>query len=183
MNHFYYSRHFALLAVAVVLTFLIGHWDLFGEPFLPTFALNGALHASALVLALRERALLVRKCLFVALAAALCIVTLYIGIASLQLFAVLPSTERLYAVLSVCSAVGAITYGTLIRFFWMKKFSSRFVLAIALACAAGAMLAFLIASQFKLVQGWWLTAAWWFVFSGALWYFDTHRGGPSIHTQ
>jgi hypothetical protein len=180
VNHFFYRRHFALLAAAIVVTFLIGHWDILGEPFLPTFAVNGALHASALVLALRERALLVRKCLFVALAAALSIVTLYIGIFGLQLFEVLPSTERLYAVLAVCSATGAITYGLLIRFFWMKRFSSRFILAISLACAAATMLAFLIASQLKQVQGWWLTAAWWFAFSGALWYFDAHRGNALV---
>jgi hypothetical protein len=183
VGDFNYRRHFALLAVAVVLAFLISHWDLFGEPFLPTFALNGALHASALVLALREPALLVRKCLFVAIAAALSIVTLYIGIIGLQLFAALPSTERLYAVLGVCSVAGAITYGSLIRFFWMKKFSSRLILAISLACAAATMLAFLIASQFKFVEGWWLTAAWWCVFSAALWYFDTHRGDALIRPQ
>jgi len=176
VGHFNYGRHFALLAVAVLLAFLISHWDLFGEPFLPTFAANGALHAAALVLALREPALLVRKCLFVAIAAALSIVTLYVGIIALQLFAALPSTERLYAVLAVCSVAGAITYGSLIRFFWMKKFSSRLILAISLACAAAAMLAFLVASQFKFVEGWWLTAAWWLAFSASLCYFDTRRG-------
>ncbi len=46
---------------------------------------------------------------FVALAAALSIFTMYVGITGLVMFAVLPGNERLYAVLGLCSVCGSIT--------------------------------------------------------------------------
>ena len=172
MEHFAYGRHFVLLAAAAVVLLLFNHWDLFGEPFLPTFALSGALHAAALSMALRTADTLVRKCLFIAIAALLSILTLYIGILSLQLFAILPATERLYLVLGICSVAGAITYGALIRLFWVKKLTSRSILAIAVFCVPATYLAFLARSHFEFLNAWVLAAAWWFAFSGGLRYAD-----------
>ena len=172
-GHFLYRRHFALLAAATALVFLLGRWELFDEPFLPTFAMNGALHACALILALRAPQILVRKLLFIALAAALSILTLYVGMVTLQLFAGLPSTERLCMVLAICAASGAITYGSLVRVFWIPKFSSRFILAICAVCASAALFALVARGYAPFLGGWWIAAVWWFAFSGALWYFDT----------
>jgi hypothetical protein len=167
VGHFQYRRHAGALAVAVLVLFLFRRWDLLDEPFLPTFALAGALHAGALCVALRTPESMTRKVLFIAITALLSVLTLYIGIVSLQLFAVLPAAERLYLVLGVCSAAGAITYGSLIRFFWMKTLSSRSILAIAIACVPATCLAFLLRTQFEL-DSWVLAAAWWCAFSGAL---------------
>jgi hypothetical protein len=176
MGHFYYSRHFSVLAAATALLFLLGHWNLLNDSLLVTFALNGALHAAALVLALRAPQSLARKSVFVAIAAVLSVLTLYVGIIGLVLFAVLPGNERLYVVLGVCSLSGAITYGSLIRLFWMRKFSSRLILALSIVCLLATSLAFLARTYADSLGGWWLAAAWWFAFSGGLWFFDTRIG-------
>ena len=174
MGHFYYPRHFSLLAAATVILFLLGHWSLLNDSLIVSFAINGALHAAALVLALRPPQRLSRKSAFVAIAAALSVLTLYVGIIGLVLFAVLPGNERLYVVLGVCSLSGAITYASLIRLFWMRKFSSRLILAMSIVCLLATSLAFFARTYFDFLGGWWLAAAWWFAFSGGLWYVDTH---------
>jgi hypothetical protein len=135
-------------------------------------ALSGALHAGALCVALRAPASLARKCLFVAAAALMSVLTLYIGIVSLQLFFMLPATERLYFVLGICAVTGAITYGSLVRFFWMKKLRPRSILTIAVACVPATCLAFLARTHFEFLGAWVLAPAWWCAFSGSLMYFD-----------
>ena len=172
MGHFYYARHFRLLAVGVAVLFLFTRWDLFNDPLLTTFGLSGAIHACALVLSLRTSQTLLRKCLFVAIGTALSIFTLYVGIAGLVLFAVVPGNARLYMVLGLCALSGGMTYGTLIRLFFMPKFSSRLILAIAVACLAAATIAFFVRGYWQFLEGWWFAATWWFAFSGALWFFD-----------
>jgi hypothetical protein len=174
MGHFYYPRHFSLLAAATVIVFLLGHWSLLNDSLIISFAINGALHACALVLALRAPQHLLRKTAFVAIAAALSVLTLYVGIIGLVLFAVLPGNERLYVVLGVCSLSGAITYASLIRLFWMRKFSSRLILAMSIVCLLATSLAFFARTYSDFLGGWWLAAAWWYAFSGGLWYVDTH---------
>jgi hypothetical protein len=169
---FLYKRHVGALLVAVLLLFFFSRWDLFDEPYLPTFALSGALHAAALCVALRTPESAVRKCLFIAITAFLSVLTLYLGILCLQIFAVLPAAERLYLVLGTCSMAGAITYGFLVRSYWMRKLSSRSILAIAVSCAAAACLAFLARSHVEFLDAWVLAAAWWFAFSGGLAHFD-----------
>jgi hypothetical protein len=174
MGHFSYARHFGVLGVATLLIFLLSHWDLLNDSLVLSFAINGALHAIALVLTLRSSQTTARKLAFIGLAAGFSVFTMYIGIAGLVLFAVLPGTERLYAVLGLCSVSGAITYASLTRLFWMGKFSSRLILAVAFLCLLATCLAFFIRSYVDFLGGWWLAAAWWFSFSGALWFFDTH---------
>jgi hypothetical protein len=175
VGHLHYPRHFSVLAAATVVMFLLGHWDLLRDSLLVTFAINGALHACAIVLSLRAPPPgLARKAAFVAIAAALSVLTLYIGIIGLVLFAVLPGNERLYVVLSVCSLSGAITYGSLIRMFWIRILSSRIILAMAVLCVLATSLAFFARAYWEFLGGWWLAAAWWFAFSAGLWYFDTH---------
>jgi hypothetical protein len=177
--HFRYALHFGMLAVAVAVLFLISHWDILSEPLLPTFAISGALHAVALVLALRAPAPALRQCLFIVISAALSILTLYIGIIGLQLAAALPANQRLNLVLGVCAASGATTYGSLIRLFWMPGISSRSILAIAMGCAAATLLAFSVRSYVPFLGGWWLAAGWWFAFSCALRFLDEHPNALS----
>ena len=179
MGHFNYARHFGVLGTATVVLFLLAHWDLFGDSLIITFAINGALHACALVLALRSPQSLLRRSCFVALAAALSVFTMYVGILGLVLFAALPGNERLYAVLGLCSLSGAITYGSLIRLFWIRNLSSRLILALAFLCVPAAFLAFFARTRADFLGGWWLAAVWWFAFSGALWFFDTHPNALS----
>ena len=174
MGHLHYKRHFLALAVAAVALFLLILWDPFSAPLLPIFAVGGALHAAALIFALRAPQDGWRKCYFVALAAALSVATLYIGILGLQLFALLSANERLYLVLAVCAAAGAIIYGSLIRLFWLRDLSSRSLLAISMACVLAVALAFFTRRYFPSLEGWWLIVLWWCAFSGGLWYADTY---------
>jgi hypothetical protein len=174
VEHFKYARHFRLLGAATVVLFLLSHWDLLSDSLLASFAINGALHALSLSLALRAPQNYLRKLTFVALAAALSVFTMYVGIVGLVLFAVIPGNERLYMVLGLCSLSGAITYGSLIRIFWIRKFSPRLILAMAFLCLLATSLAFFARAYFQGLGGWWLTAVWWFAFSGGLWFFDAH---------
>jgi len=163
MGHFYYARHFGVLGAATVVLFSISHWDLISDSLLVSFAISGAL----------------RKSCFVALAAALSVFTMYVGIMGLVLFAAIPGNERLYAVLGLCSLTGAITYGSLIRLFWMRNLSSRLILSMALLCVLATSLAFFAKTYSDFLGGWWLAAAWWFTLSGALRFFDTHPNALS----
>ena len=174
MEHFHYARHFRLLTVGVAVLFLFNRWDLFNDPLLATFGLSGAIHACALVLSLRTPQTWLRKCLFIAIGAALSVFTLYVGIAGLVLFAVVPGNERLYLVLGLCSLTGAITYSSLIRIFWMRQFSPRCILGLAFLCLLATSLAFFVRAYSGVLGGWWLAAVWWFAFSAGLWFFDTH---------
>ena len=179
MGHFHYARHFTVLAAATVILFLLGHSSLFSDSLIANFAINGALHASALALTLCAPQSLWRKLAFIAIAAASSVLTLYVGIIGLVLFAVLPGNERLYVVLGVCSLWGAITYGSLVRLFWMRGFSPRLILAMSVLCVLATSLAFFLKAYVAALGSWWLTAAWWFAFSGGLWYFDTHKDALS----
>jgi hypothetical protein len=174
MGHFNYARHFGVLGAATVVLFLLGHWDLLSDSLLTSFAINGALHALSLTLALRSPQNNLRKLLFIAIAAALSVFTMYVGIVGLVLFAVVPGNERLYVTLDLCSLSGAITYGSLIRIFWIRKFSPRRILAMSFVCVLATSLAFFARAYSDALGGWWLAAAWWFAFSGGLWFFDTH---------
>jgi hypothetical protein len=173
MAHFNYARHFGVLGIATVLLLLLAHWDLLNDSLIISFGINGALHAIALVMTLRAPQPLTRKLLFIALAAGFSVFTMYIGITGLVFFAVLPGNERLYAVLGLCSVSGAITYGSLTRLFWIEKFPSRLILGLAFLCLLATWLAFFVRSYFTFLGGWWLAAAWWFAFSGGLWFFET----------
>jgi hypothetical protein len=177
LGHFHYPRHFAALAAASLVLTVLSRSGLLRDAMLPTFAISGALHALALGVTLRAPAALLRKCSFVAIAALLAAATLYIGILSLALLAILAANARLYLTLGICSLAGAITYGSLIRLYWMKGFSSRFVLAIAAGCALATFAAFFARRYIPFLAGWGLAAAWWFAFSGGLWYFDARAPG------
>jgi hypothetical protein len=174
VGHFNYARHFGVLGAATVALFLLQYWNLLGGSLLVSFALNGALHALSLSIALRSSQSILRKLAFIGLAAAICVFTMYVGIVGLVLFAVVPGNERLYLVLGLCSLTGAITYGSLIRMFWIRKLSPRSILAMAFLCLLATSLGFFVRAYSEALGGWWLAAVWWFAFSGGLWYFDTH---------
>jgi hypothetical protein len=174
VGHFNYARHFSLLGAATAVLFLLSRWDLLSDSLLTSFAISGALHALSLCLALRAPQSNLRKSVFVAVAAALSVFTMYVGIIGLVLFAVVPGNERLYMVLGLCSLSGAITYGSLVRILWIRKFSPRSILAMAFLCLLATSLGFFVRAYSPALGGWWLTAVWWFAFSAGLWFFDTH---------
>jgi hypothetical protein len=174
VGHFNYARHFSALGAATVLLLLLQYWGRLGDSLLASFALNGALHALSLSLALRSAQSILRRLVFIGVAAALSVFTMYVGIIGLVLFAVVPGNERLYMVLGLCSLSGAVTYGSVIRMFWIRRFSPRCILGMAFLCLLATSLGFFIRSYSEALGGWWLASVWWFAFSGGLWFFDTH---------
>ncbi len=141
---------------------------------LPTFAMNGVLHAGALCVAARTPISGPRTAGFILSAALLSVITLYVGILALPLFALLPSTERLYLVLGLCAALGAITYAALVRKFWIRSIAPRTILAIAAGCAVATLLAFSTKNLAHGHVGWWLTVCWWTAFSLGLRFSEHH---------
>jgi hypothetical protein len=174
MDHLFYGRHFVLLTCLSVLLavmtrqhFLI---DLSGS-----FALYGALHASALVLTLRARQPIWRMCLFIALAAGLCFVTLRAGMFEGRLVGALPGNAGLYAVLGFSALTGAVTYGIAIHLFGIYKMSLRSLAVISASCLLATYVAFFTLTNIHALGRWWLPVLWWFAFSGGLWYCDQRQ--------
>jgi hypothetical protein len=169
---FDYRRHFLLLACAIVSSALLAQWDPFGAAsLLPNAAIYGALHAAALSGALQTRAPWARKGSFILAAAGLAVAALYAGLFGLALLSGAPlrlSVRAAFA-LCICSLVGAIFYGWLIRVFWLPGLSPRPIMQISIACLTATLLALLIEDLTGLSAPWVLAAAWWCAFSGGLW--------------
>jgi hypothetical protein len=166
-----YRRHFVLLACAIVVIAIMAKLEIFGAAsLLPNAAIYGALHAAALCGALTAAAPLARKSLFMLAAAALDVAALYAGLFGLALLsaAPLPLRARAFLALGVCSMVGAILYGLLIRFFWVPELSPRPIMQISIGCLIATMLTMLVENLTGLSSLWALAAVWWCAFSGGL---------------
>ncbi len=172
-----YPRHFLWLAGFSALLVVMTRRRMIVLP-LPSFLSYGALHASALVLALRVPRSLGQQCLFIALAATLSAITLGIIMLGRNLVGSLPGNGGLFALLGLSSVTGALTYGMLIRMFWMPELRTASLAAISLGCMLATFLAFFMLSHFALLGRWWLAVGWWFAFSGGLWGCG-RRQGPS----
>jgi hypothetical protein len=180
-----FSRHFLLLAAAVMVIVALNAANPFSEPFLPSFAVYGALHAAALVVAVPAPHSLPRKALFIALAAALNVAVLYAGIFSLEALGRAFAALRLYIALIVCALFGAIAYGFLIRACWYPTLRPRAIAQIAFGCALATAGAWCIENLAGTLGKWSLAAVWWFAFSLGLWRVDrrTHALRPQPHAQ
>jgi len=172
VGHLHYPRHFLLLIGFSIMVAVLARTRLSSD-LNASFALFGALHASALVFTLRVRPSIWRSCLFVAIAAGLCVMTLRIGMLETHLFRALPGNIRLYAVLGFSGAAGALAYGILIRRLpGLSAIPLSSLAAISLGCMLAACIALLTGNQFHLPGPSWLTILWWHAFSGGLWFFD-----------
>jgi hypothetical protein len=180
-----FSRHFLLLAAAVIVIVALNAANPFSEPFLPSFALYGALHAAALAVAIQASHSLPRKGLFIVLAAALNVAVLYAGIFSLEVLGKAFASLRLYIALSVCAMFGAMAYGLLIRAFWYPALRPRAIAQIAFGCAFATAGALGIENLAIPIGTWSLAAVWWFAFSLGLWHVDrrTNALRPQPHPQ
>ncbi len=174
MDQVRYLRHFLLLCV-----FSVSLAALSRRHFLSnldaSFAVYGALHAAALVASIAKRRSMWRQGLFIALAAALCIVTLHVGILIMRLLGGLPGNVGLYAALGVGAWTGAMSYGIAIRLWLIHRLNPRSISLIGLGCVIATYAAFLTLAHFHSLGRWWLPVLWWFTFSGGLWYCDRHR--------
>jgi hypothetical protein len=167
MAIFDYRRHFMYLAGAIVVLAGVSRTPLY-ENLVFACAVNGALHAGALIASLRAAATVLRKLLFVAIAAGLSIMSMYAGIIALVALSILPDTERLPAVAVIGAMTGAITYGSLIRTVWIRGIRPRAILGMATLCAMAALAGYLLKLKFDSPGIWWLAVIWWLAFSISL---------------
>lgn len=179
-----YQRHFLTLIPAAVLLWLVmraGGFFLF-------FGAMGALHATSLVMSLRDRSA-------VTLGKAVIFVTLVAAVSMLALFSpylfplrsVLGESLRPFMGLSVASALGASGYWLLLRWFWLK--SRRFVNLITTValCSAATVACWLSAARMTssavdiadLVP----TLGWWAAFSFSLYCGDMRWRTRRLESQ
>jgi hypothetical protein len=177
VTYFNFKRHFLLLGGAIIVLGCLSLLPLY-EHALFASGVNGALHALTLVAALQAAATALRKSMFVLIAAALSILTLYVGIISLVALSILPDAQRLPAVIAIGSLCGAITYGSLVRIFWVRGIRSRVILGLAAVCAGATLIGYVLKLRFDLPGLWWLAAIWWLAFSLCLKFF----GAPPLKT-
>lgn len=137
-----YPRHFLLLAgaAAVLVLGLAVHlpWSPVADRLLVLFGSSGALHAVAVVLALRQALAWRSRVGFVLAAMVLAIVAPMSG---LGLAALLPlgMMTTVFVALALASAFGAVAYWLLVRGM-LAPFLSRGSLLVTIAACEGAML-------------------------------------------
>jgi hypothetical protein len=169
-----YLRHFLLLGAFSVGLAVISRLHLLSN-LDASFALYGALHAAALVLSLGTRRSGWGQCLFIVLAAALCVMTLHLGIWIMHGLGWLPGNIGLYTALGVAAWVGAVVYGISVRLWGIRPLKPRSLAVIGVGCAVATYAAYLSLAHVHSLGRWWLTVLWWFAFSGGLWYHDRRR--------
>jgi hypothetical protein len=171
MQQFLYPRHFTLLTGFSVLLAVTSPLHLWSDISI-SFALYGALHASALTLALRAHQAAWRKCLFIALSAGLSLMTLRVAILGGRVSESLGANLGPYALIGGSALVGAITYGLLIRLFSFYILTARALAEIAATCALASLLALFTLTHAHFLGVWWLAVLWWYAFSASLWNCD-----------
>ena len=176
LDHFRYPLHFSLLACFGLLLIAMTQLHV-GTDLALSFALYGALHAAALVIALRAHHPIWRKCLFIAAAAALSAMTFHFGIVAGQLLGTGRGSAALYAVLGFCGAMGAAAYAVLIHLCGIYELTSRSLAVLCVNCMLAACAAFFTLTRFHSLGQWWLAMLWWYAFSGGLWFFDKRSHG------
>ena len=191
-----YELHFATLTVAVVV-FLLAR-DLYLPYWISNFdffhyALMGALHATCIVVSLRDHrathpiiAFPIYALCFVMLATILSAATPILGLWGSIVWTPLDDILREkhlggYAILLTGSAIGASGYWLLVRLFWLKSLRRADWLRTATLCVTATFLAELALGMFDgYVRGVAklnadiispiLTVAWWFAFSISLYW-------------
>jgi hypothetical protein len=178
LDHFRYPLHFLLLACFVLLMVAMARLHL-ADDLYAAFALYGAMHASALIIALRAHQPLWRKCLFIVTAAALSAAAVGVGIATEQLLGTRRGDSALYAALGFSAVTGAAAYGLLIRLCGFYELTARAIVVICCSCMLATYAAFVTLAHVHSLGRWWLAVLWWYAFSGSLWYFDRRHQGLS----
>jgi hypothetical protein len=209
MTKITYTRHCAIMTAAALILPLfsvaIDSAPAGDARFFSYFALIGAIHATSLVLSFRRRAPLARSLAFVALAAALSLVTPLLGFALtpvlpivvppvLRLLPFLKSigdstpgdSVRFLLVVTGASAFGASGYWLLVRWFCLKPLRFVDFVRTVTLCVIATSLAFVIPTVLisinRNVAGYLPTVLWWFTFSGSL-YWSESSGNNYSHVR
>jgi hypothetical protein len=178
----HYARHFVLLASFSAVLAIIG-WRA-GLGIGAQFALYGALHASALVLSIRDgvgaRVAPLRRLLFVVLAAMLALANARVGLWAWHAVSAVGGRHGPLILVAACAALGALAYAASINAVLPNRHGgpvpfAATATATALGCAAATCVSFAVSRALHAATVPWLTIAWWFAFSGSLWYADRRR--------
>ena len=171
MVHLDYPRHFLLLTGLGAWLAVITRLPAFTHPD-ASFALYGALHASALILSLPVPGLTWRRCLFIAVGTGLCVMTLHVGMLIMHGVGALFGTAAFGATLGLSALIGAWTYGMAIRLFGFYKPTAAMLAVISIGCALATCAAYFVLARFPSLGRWWLPIPWWYALSGGLWLCD-----------
>ncbi len=171
-----YPRHFVYLGIALVALMVVQplSFTTWPDRFTFFFALFGALHATALVMALRAGPLW-RQITFVPITAALSGSVPYVGLALPRALG-LDGGFVLIAAMVLGSAVGASAYWLLVRAFWFPNVDVPDGAKAVSLCVAATLLGIMLATalsgfgaRHSLVGDVIPTVLWWNAFSYSLW--------------
>jgi len=186
-----YRFHFLILVVAAFVFWLAKESDF------AYYELMGALHATAVVVSLRNRKAhhaMLALC-FIVLAAAWSAATPVIAYRSLALWSLFPQAPNggglAYILMWVAgSAVGSAGYWLLVRLFWLRSLGRADCLRTVALCVAATLLSFPVAmldqsgkDHYATVL---FTVAWWLAFSLSLYWSEVSgqakKSTPAIAT-
>lgn len=182
-----YRRHFLTLIPAAICFWVITRDPVFsrsGFHFFLYFGSMGTLHATSLVVSLRERngVTIGKACIFVTLVSALSILVFFSPLLFSSLLALLPrDNPRFFAGLALASVVGASGYWLLLRWFWLKSRSYVNLITTSAVCGVATLVSWTASGDLAFlgdIAGLVPTLAWWAAFSLSL-YFGDIRGQAS----
>jgi len=170
MGILHYARHFGLLACMTAVLSATGRW-IPVPGVVATFGIYGALHASLLAFTLRGRQPTGRRLRFVAVAAALSMLSVSLGLGAGHIIGGSMGMTRPALLLSLSSGVGAATYASLVRRFFGAHLTWPAIVTIMLGCVLATLA--VLASGFHLKgAGLPVAVSWWFAWSLGLWFHD-----------
>jgi hypothetical protein len=164
-----YSRHFFLLGCGSLALILLIHLPMFFvyDRLWFLFGLSGALHATAVVLALQSNSSRLSRLVFIVAAAALSMAAPFAGLAVIDLLG-LRGIETIFVGLTLTSAIGAVSYWLLVRGFWASFLSLRSLLVTVGSCALVTLIGSFAISLVPSLRDALLSILWWLAFSGSL---------------
>lgn len=170
-----YPRHFLLLGCgSVVLLFLTRlSISLVYDRLFFLFGLSGALHAIAVVLALRAKSSRLSYFGFVVATVALSIAAPLAGLKLIELLG-LNGITTIFVALALTSAIGAVSYWLLVRGFWARFLSPLSLLLTVGSCTLATLSASFTLSVLPFPRDALLPMIWWFAFSASLFAGDRH---------
>jgi hypothetical protein len=196
-----YRLHFLILIpAAVVLWFVSRAGDAIpdrGSDFFLFFSAMGVLHASSLVISLRDRTVVTpgKVIIFISLVGVLSVVTVFspwLLVPFLKVFGQSPmhgqsKTLMVFVILAFASAFGASGYWLLLRSFWLKSRKFVNLITTIALCSATTVVSFLdagsLTSRSRNIGDLVPTLGWWAAFSFSLYCGDLKwRSEKSIST-
>jgi hypothetical protein len=176
MDTLNYPRHFFLLgcgSVALVLLLRLPTALPYDRLYF-LCGLSGALHAIAVVLALRSQASRLSRFGFVVATAALSIAAPFAALQLIELLG-LRGIATIFVALALTSAIGAVSYWLLVRVLWARFLSPRSLLVTVGSCLLATFIATVAISVASSLRDVLLPMLWWLAFSASLLMADRHN--------